>query len=317
MIPGFPKIFALGDRNTANLFEDEIEITEKIDGSQFSFGKRTNGIVEARSKNCAVHPHDGNKMFNKATAFVEDCERRGALDDFQGYVFHGEYLQSARHNTLEYDRVPLGNFMLYGVRGQDGELIADYDRLIGFAERLECEVVPLLYRGRIEDAPGYDPAAPFGWFEKLIDRGSVLGKAKIEGVVIKNYVKRPVYGGQELPLLCGKFVSEQFKEKHKVAWPANNPGTLEKLGAMLNAQARWHKAVQHLREKGELTDTPKDIGPLLREINLDIVEEEQEFIKDKLFELFRKDVLRLATKGFPEWYKSELARSIVDQHTRI
>lgn len=39
MIKAFPKIFALGTQYTEGIFDSEVEITEKIDGSQFNFGK--------------------------------------------------------------------------------------------------------------------------------------------------------------------------------------------------------------------------------------------------------------------------------------
>lgn len=39
MIRAFPKIFAIGQRYISDIFKDEVEISEKIDGSQFCFGK--------------------------------------------------------------------------------------------------------------------------------------------------------------------------------------------------------------------------------------------------------------------------------------
>ena len=37
-IPSYPKIFTLGDRHTQGIFDGEVEITEKIDGSAIAFG---------------------------------------------------------------------------------------------------------------------------------------------------------------------------------------------------------------------------------------------------------------------------------------
>ena len=67
------------------------------------------------------------------------------------------------------------------------------------------------------------------------------------------------------------------------------------------------KAIQYLAEQGELQNDVKDIGPLMKRINQDILEEETEVIKDALYKIFHKDVLRTATSGFPQWYKDRLA----------
>ena len=39
MIKAFPKIFAIGQDYIKDIFDGEVEVTEKIDGSQFVFGK--------------------------------------------------------------------------------------------------------------------------------------------------------------------------------------------------------------------------------------------------------------------------------------
>ena len=54
MIPPFPKIFTIGTRYVQNIFDDEVEITEKIDGSQFCFGK-INSTVYVRSKGATLY----------------------------------------------------------------------------------------------------------------------------------------------------------------------------------------------------------------------------------------------------------------------
>jgi ATP-dependent helicase/DNAse subunit B len=67
------------------------------------------------------------------------------------------------------------------------------------------------------------------------------------------------------------------------------------------------KAIQHLKEKGELEFTPRDIGKLIKEIQDDITEEEKENILNFLWNEFGKELLRNAVKGFPEFYKRYLA----------
>ncbi|MCH8034511.1 MAG: hypothetical protein IH950_12255, partial [Bacteroidetes bacterium] len=68
----------------------------------------------------------------------------------------------------------------------------------------------------------------------------------------------------------------------------------------------WHKAIQHFRDDGKLTESPKDIGPLIQEVLRDIEEEELENIKEELWRLFKKPIQRIVVAGFPEWYKQQL-----------
>jgi hypothetical protein len=49
MIKAFPKIFAIGQDYIKDIFDGEVEVTEKIDGSQFVFGKLA-GELYFRSK---------------------------------------------------------------------------------------------------------------------------------------------------------------------------------------------------------------------------------------------------------------------------
>ncbi len=54
-------------------------------------------------------------------------------------------------------------------------------------------------------------------------------------------------------------------------------------------------------------DNRFEYGLLLKEIHSDIEEEEASYIKEWLYIHFRKDLLKNATNGFPEWYKRKIA----------
>ena len=71
-----------------------------------------------------------------------------------------------------------------------------------------------------------------------------------------------------------------------------------------------NKAVQHLREDGSLLGEPKDIGPLIKEVIRDTMEEETDYIKETLFAWAKKDIARRVTSGLPEWYKQQLLESM-------
>ena len=75
----------------------------------------------------------------------------------------------------------------------------------------------------------------------------------------------------------------------------------------LTTEARWRKALQAMADDGKLTNSPKDIGPMIGRIKKDIFEEEGERIKEGLFNHFWKNsISRGVTRGFPGWYKEQL-----------
>lgn len=295
-IKAFPKIFALGTYYVSSIADNEVEITEKIDGSQFVFGK-IDGNLMTRSKGCMIFEGEDNKMFNKATDYVRSIEHK--IPD--NTIFYCEYLQKPKHNALEYERTPKNNLILFGVCDESDKFISKYDELLKFGELLDIEVVPLLYKGTIE-------LKNIEFFDSILKRKSVLGKADIEGFVVKNYEQPFLLGGHTIPLMSGKYVSENFKEVHRNAWKVENESK-SKWGLFMEGyktEARWLKSVQHLQDKNELDNSPKDIGKLIEEIKNDIINEEKEIIKDFLWKEYSGELLRKATNGFPEWYKRYL-----------
>ena len=76
----------------------------------------------------------------------------------------------------------------------------------------------------------------------------------------------------------------------------------------LRTEARWSKAIQHLRESGELTNSPRDIGGLIKEIQRDTLDECDDIIKDMLMSYAVPKISRGIIAGFPEWYKEQLMK---------
>lgn len=296
MIHSFPKIFTIGQDFIKDIFNNEVEITEKIDGSQFSFGKINNQFY-MRSKGAQLFPESYAKMFSKAVEYVLSIEH--ILPD--NTVFYCEYLEKPKHNILVYDRIPKNNLMLYGVCDNTLKFVNEYEKLIEHADFLNIEVVPLIYKGIVENVD---------FIKEIMERKSVLGNVQIEGIVVKNYKNPFLLGSQPIPLMMGKYVSEKFKEKHNKDWKKEKTtkGKWETFKDGFRTEARWNKSIQHLREKDELTNSPKDIGKLIKEIQNDITEEEKENIKNFLWKLYGKEILRNATKGFPEYYKEYLLK---------
>lgn len=137
---------------------------------------------------------------------------------------------------------------------------------------------------------------------------SALGGTIIEGIVIKNYTQICSIGAGTDPQF-GKYVREDFKEAlHKEWGDISGKNALQEFIDGFRTEARWLKAVQHLRERGELENSPRDIGKLIIEIKKDITVEEKQNIEHFLYRYFVQDFLRKAVAGMPEWYKDQLMK---------
>jgi len=303
-----PKIFTLGHRHTQNIFDGVVEITEKIDGSQFGFGMLDGELrCRSRKKQLVIDHPDG--MFTRAVETV-----RTFRDKLQpNMVYLGEYLQKPKHNVLAYDRIPKNHIALFGAY-LNGVPINDHNDLKAIAKHLGIDVVPLLYHGFIK-VNNLDDV--LGLLNDLLEKESFLGGPLVEGLVIKNYFKMQVISGLPdpyIPLTSAKYVSEKFKEKmdknHKEG--ANKIGKFQELINMYKTDARWDKAIQHLKEDGRLAGEPKDIGPLIAEIKRDITEECRDEIMVALYDIFMPQILTNAINGFPEYFKQKLLETFND-----
>jgi len=298
-IKAFPKIWGVGaNKIVQDIFSGPVEITEKIDGSQFAFGK-IDGELKMRSKGRVIEIGCADKMFQKAEDHVLSIE--DTLPD--NTVFYCEYLNKPKHNVLSYANAPTNNLVLFGVYHlKDFRFLNTGAAREIWADMLGIDAVPVLANNIVISNP-----------EELLSylkTESYLGKEKIEGVVVKNYEKEMFFNEQLYPIQAVKYVSEAFKERHSNNWSKENTGKgkWDSYKGSFCTEARWHKAIQHLRDNGELTDSPKDIGPLMKEIHNDITEEEKENIQAFLWKEFKGDLLRTATRGMPEWYKEYLLK---------
>lgn len=293
----YPSIYALGHKNIREIFENDVLIEEKVDGSQFSFGRfpwsENAGNIKCKSKGCDINPAFPEKMF----ALGVDYVRQIGESLHEGWTYRGEFLAKPKHNALVYDRVPKNNIILFDINpGQEAYL--SYEEKVEEANRLGLEVVPRLHAGRISS-----PDSIIG----LLDTKSILGGQKIEGFVVKNYARF----GIDKKAMMGKFVSEAFKEVHNKEWKSSNPGALGIIELMIGkykTPARWDKAIIHMREGGKLDGSPKDIGFLIQAIQEDIEKECIDEIKEDLFKWGWNKIRRGCMAGFPEYYKEKLLR---------
>ena len=84
--------------------------------------------------------------------------------------------------------------------------------------------------------------------------------------------------------------------------------------ADFNKENIWKKAVQHAKEEGKLLGEPKDIGYLIHAVKKDFGIENHEEVKKKLSKAFYSEIERGIMNGFPEWYKAELMKGVLDEN---
>lgn len=305
----YPSIFNLGHRAVSHLLDTTVNIEEKVDGSQFSFGliedKDSPGVynLSVRSKGAIMYIEAPEKMFQHAVDTVKELEPLL----HPGWTYRAEYLAKPKHNTLNYSRIPYKHLILFDVTTGDNEFLS-YDDKQDEAARIGLEVVPLLFTG----IPNLDD------IRKLLEAESILGGQLIEGVVIKPFDYN-IYGVDK-KVLMGKFVSEAFKEIHSASWKEANPSRTDVIEVLANefrTPARWNKAIMHLKEQGLIEDDPRDIGKILKEVVTDIGSDSMEEMKDRLFKYAWPQIKRKLTAGLPEWYKDELLKKQFNQCEEI
>jgi hypothetical protein len=306
----FQKIYALGHREVTNLWAGEVEITEKIDGSQFRMWRdgAEESVWHYGTKRTELQVVDGgcsDKLFNPVVRHMEGIDKTKIPSSID--AIFGETLAKPRHNTLKYNVVPKGHLALWGGYDGSNDRWLTHEQLRLLAHDLCVDVVPLVGT--------HTSGIPLSCedLDKLLEQESFLGGPFIEGLVFKNYTQDNQIGDEYIPFLAGKFVSEKFKEQHVKNWkPKGN--AVEDFMQSFATEARWNKAIQHLRDDGALEYTPRDIGALMKEIHKDIDEEEVDTIKDWFYNHYIKRIKRTAGYGFPEFYKRWLVESAECKH---
>lgn len=291
-IPSYVKIHHLGHHMVENVFQGPVYVQEKIDGSQFSF-LFTGNELHFRSKGAIIHPPVSDKLFKASVDSVISLVEQNIIP--QGMVFRCEAMCAPKHNTLCYVRAPKWNFIVFDIQDINSKEFMLPEKVKEICEALGLEYV---FSEKVEISSKED-------ISDMMQKNSMLG-GKREGLVFKNYNQFTKMGDP----CFAKWVSEEFKEVHNKAFRNANPtkdDIIEHLISQYATEQRWSKAIQHKRENGELDNSPKDIGPLMAEIQQDVLEECKEEIARKLFSFFwNKNLKRGVVRGFPEWYKNRL-----------
>ena len=286
----YPSIMGLHHKYVKDILTQPVVIQEKVDGSQFSFVREDPASVVCHSRKTLLHPSQGT-----GGNFGLAVETVGTLGPLlrEGWVYRAEAITRPKHNVLKYDRIPRGGLILFDVVTADGNYL-EPEALAGEAKRLDLEVVPEYYFA-LWNAPKENLA-------QYLEKDSILGGCKIEGIVIKSWVLKAPDGN---PLMA-KLVRDDFKEAHKREFKVG-PDIIQQIVEALLVERRWEKAVERLRDADALVNAPQDIGPLLREIHQDVLKEETEWMAKKLLEGAWKQIAKGITTGFPEWYKERIS----------
>lgn len=307
MIEAYSKIFHLGAPELADIFNGEIEITEKLDGSAIAFGKSSLGDLFIRSKgspimSANVYVREPDKLFKSA------CENILAVRDKlpDGVFYYGEAIATNRHNTLTYSSTPPGNIALYGILA-GGSYLPDYGALKAESERLGFGVVKLLYKGLFQSKE---------WLEELLNQTSDLGGPKIEGFVVKNYTAKSHHHNTDGPCF-GKYVCKEFRELNGASWgEMKSSSNIHTFIDSFRNENKWKKAIQFARDSGTLTNSPRDIGDLIKYVINDMTEEDTETIKQALFNMYIKQIKAATIRGLPEFYKQYLLEQSIPSQVK-
>ena len=302
-IPGYSKVWQLGHISVMDIFQDEVVVQEKVDGSLFS-AAILDGVLKFRSKGAELFFPTNNKLFSMACATFQALFEHDKLRP--GYIYRGEAITAPKHNALEYNRIPRGGVILFDIQAPDhGFLSPDAVRQHA-TEDLDLEVVPTFFKGIVKREEIVETILG-DWLK----RESYLGGPVMEGVVVKNYYRWSSDGKN----LMGKYVREDFKEINAKNWKGTNQShsdILFTIAQSLKTEARWLKSIQHAAEDGKLTYEPKDIGMLIKLIQDDVKEEAADFIKQQLYAWGWPQIQRMLTGGFAEWYKRRLLQRLED-----
>lgn len=300
MFPMFPKV---SRKMNKEIFLGSIEVTEKLDGSQFRIGLfKQELIYGSRKKEMPTDP-----MFDIAIeqAYrIYDIWKEEKLPEM---ILYAEYLKKPKHNTLQYERVPKNHLYLFEVLFvKDGEIVGvgSLQQIQEFAKIFDIDPPNVLYVGK---------ALTKEKLQEYVDRESYLGGTKQEGIVIRSreytYPSPPNPPIFNLFPLRAKLVREDFMElntKVHAADHAKNKTIMDKMLERYFTEARVRKAVLRLREAGKLTGTLRDIPLVINEFLDDLFEEELDDIKDFLWSFYEKRFKRKIANRVAVMYRTKI-----------
>jgi hypothetical protein len=282
----YPKILSLGHELVAEIFDNPVELTEKIDGSQCRV-HLAEGFCGCGSKNAGIADQKTFRIAHEQTdRMYEEKMWEGWGEDVTLFC---EFLSKEKHNVLKYDRVPYNNLYLFGAIIDDTHVTTE--KLEALARDLHIEPPSVLASKK--EIKSQDE------LEEYLTITSVLGGTILEGIVIKNYHQSypPLLTSTQAFFgypLAGKIVRNDFKERLDKEWKVKKikESAIERVTAEFLTEARFNKSIQHLQDEGKLTSEMKDMKVLLPEFWNDLMDEE----KDEIIKIAMSDFWKILKK---------------------
>jgi hypothetical protein len=277
-LPTFHKyldIERLGHEENYGLFSeptDVIVIQEKIDGgnAQFRvwegellFGSRNNQfkLTDANSPQLKQFGKNANWLVDKMSEnFVAGKTWAEVLHP--DYIYYGEW---CKKHTINYDWARTPQFMGFDIYNTLTHIYLPYEAVKAEYERLGLSIVPLILKTTVAEI---DVAR----LENFIGN-SAYYEGRMEGIVIKNYFRRNVYGRQ----MFAKLVTQSFKEANMAAFGGGVKDLQDDTSRFLTAfytEARIRKAILRLKDEQGLPIDRTIMHVLPRAVIEDIMKEE-------------------------------------------
>ncbi|MFW5794701.1 MAG: RNA ligase family protein [Bacillota bacterium] len=289
----YHKVKRLGGDENKLIFSDhndEIVIQEKIDGGNFRFYIQDDKVIFGSRTRELDETQEHVKNFRRCIEFVRSKLKGKDLSDYNGLIFYGECC--VKH-TISYDWDKIPPFLGFDIKGiislsweKDKKYgYLPYDVTKEYFEELDLPMVPTIKVCKASeiDVPITDDSVPISEYalESSQDK-------KAEGIVFKNYDKQ----------IFAKYVRDAFKEKNSKVFGGSPK--YNKVDDTNNAEFIFKYVTNYRIEKiilKKLDDgnslTMELMGELIRDVYLDVIEEEWREILTSNWKLDFKKLRRI------------------------
>lgn len=145
-------------KRVEQLLDEDIEISEKLDGSRFSVQASTGSLSFFKRKDMSITKIDRtlSKYYEKAIIHFDNFDEDKIASFPDGWRFGMEYFPNLRPVTIAYDKLPLNNLVLTDIQVKDPkdktiDVITDKAALSKWADILEVEKPPIIFEGKLTD----------------------------------------------------------------------------------------------------------------------------------------------------------------------
>lgn len=263
----YPSIERLGHEENScmkDYLDDNIYITEKVDGGNGSFFVDENGLVHECSKNRDLITEGSNeKTFIKERLALRNVLKGKELNPDYYY-----YIEWMKKHTLRYVNVPpvIGYDILLATGEYGGaDLFLNDGVMRKEFERLEIPVVQLVNKMKVKDFLKQD-------INDFIKK-SAYADFLMEGIVGKVYGRKNQWGRQ----IMFKVVREEFKEQNAIVFGSIKSSKVEdteKIVQQFCTDARIRKIVLKLVNEESLILSRSLMSRVPSEVIKDILKEE-------------------------------------------